>query len=98
MKHPFLCVSPDETDGGHLIGRDPRTITESEWAETAPGALVGFKAIRAKCIDCCGGNAAEVRKCVSVTCALWPLRMGRMPKGLAAHRKGETDVEEDVAQ
>lgn len=34
------------------------------------------KAIRAKCIDCCGGQRAEVRKCVSVDCPLHRYRMG----------------------
>lgn len=40
-----------------------------------------LKAIRAKCIDCSGGNKAEVRLCPSKTCPLWPFRSGhRLPK------------------
>ena len=39
------------------------------------------KAIRVKCLDCCGGNSAEVRRCASKNCALWPFRMGRKAKG-----------------
>lgn len=35
------------------------------------------KAIRLKCIDCCCGNMAEVRKCPAETCPLWRYRMGR---------------------
>ena len=35
------------------------------------------KAIRLKCIDCCGGQSAEVRKCPAVNCALWRYRMGK---------------------
>jgi hypothetical protein len=35
------------------------------------------KAIRLKCIDCCAGNMAEVRKCPAVNCPLWRFRMGR---------------------
>lgn len=35
------------------------------------------KAIRLKCIDCCCGNMAEVRKCPAVECPLWRFRMGR---------------------
>ena len=35
------------------------------------------KAIRLKCIDCCGGNMAEVRKCPAENCPLWRYRMGR---------------------
>lgn len=35
------------------------------------------KAIRLKCIDCCGGNTAEVRKCPATNCPLWRFRMGK---------------------
>ena len=97
MTHPFLMPSPDEVDGGHLVGRDPRTIKAAEWAEVLPDAQVGMKAIRAKCMDCAGDNNAEVRKCVSVSCALWPLRMGGQPRGLAEYRKGK-DAEEPESQ
>lgn len=34
------------------------------------------KAIRLKCLDCCAGNSAEVRRCPSVNCPLWRYRMG----------------------
>ena len=35
------------------------------------------KAIRLKCIDCCCGNMAEVRKCPADSCPLWRYRMGK---------------------
>lgn len=35
------------------------------------------KAIRLKCLDCCCGQSAEVRKCPSTNCSLWTYRMGR---------------------
>lgn len=35
------------------------------------------KAIRLKCLDCCCGQAAEVRKCPAESCPLWRYRMGR---------------------
>lgn len=35
------------------------------------------KAIRMKCVDCCGGNMAEVRKCPATHCPLWRYRMGK---------------------
>lgn len=35
------------------------------------------KAIRLKCLDCCCGSAAEVRKCPTKNCPLWCWRMGR---------------------
>lgn len=36
------------------------------------------KVIREKCLDC-AHCPSEVRKCVSVTCPLWPYRMGANP-------------------
>jgi hypothetical protein len=38
-----------------------------------------LRAIRAKCIDCSGGNMAEVRRCTVYRCAVYPFRMGRNP-------------------
>lgn len=35
------------------------------------------KAIRLKCIDCCAGQIAEVRKCPATNCPLWRYRMGK---------------------
>ncbi len=35
------------------------------------------KAIRLKCLDCCCGNAAEVRLCQLRRYPLWRFRMGR---------------------
>ena len=37
------------------------------------------KAIRAKCIDCCGGQKAEVKLCVCEKCALYHFRTGKNP-------------------
>lgn len=41
-----------------------------------------LKSIRAKCLDCNLGNAAEVRNCHIETCPLHPYRMGHYPKGM----------------
>ena len=38
--------------------------------------LTRAKAIRQKCLECCGWHSPEVRKCVCEDCALWPFRMG----------------------
>ena len=38
------------------------------------------KAIRLKCLDCCAGQSAEVRKCPAENCPLWRYRMGREVK------------------
>lgn len=39
--------------------------------------LTPMRAIREKCLDCCAGNSAEVRRCEIYGCTLWPYRMGR---------------------
>lgn len=42
--------------------------------------MTPLKAIRAKCLDCCGDSPTEVRECRSEkTCALWPYRFGTNP-------------------
>ena len=42
--------------------------------------LTPIKAIRIKCLDCCCGNTAEVRRCPAQNCSLHPYRMGKRPK------------------
>lgn len=75
-KSKFVQASPYEVDEGELIGIDPRDIPIAD-LQQLPGTKSPIKVIRAKCIDCCGGNATEARKCVAVTCPLWPFRMGK---------------------
>ena len=38
-----------------------------------------LKAIREKCLDCCCGQANEVKECVSAKCPLHSLRFGKDP-------------------
>lgn len=39
-----------------------------------------LKAIRAKCLDCCCGQANEVKLCpCEKTCPIWPFRLGKNP-------------------
>ena len=48
------------------------------------------RAIRAKCIECCAGSPAEVRRCHLYDCTLWPWRLGRKnPPG----ERGTTQTE-----
>ena len=37
------------------------------------------KAIRAFCIDCCGGSSNEVKLCTAPKCVLYPFRLGKNP-------------------
>lgn len=38
-----------------------------------------IRAIRAKCLDCCCGQANEVRLCPCLDCSLYPYRLGKDP-------------------
>jgi hypothetical protein len=78
----LLCPSPFAIDNGELIGRDPRELAPEDFAEAGVPLLPVMRAIRAKCLDCCGGEVAEARKCTSVACPLWPLRFGVFPSAL----------------
>ncbi len=52
------------------------------------------KAIRLKCLDCCCGNAYEVRKCEIRTCPLWRFRLleENTPKKEGVSGKNSLDV------
>lgn len=52
--------------------------------------LTPIKAIRQKCLDCVCFQAAEVRRCPSISCPLYPYRMGHRPKNTGA-AGAETD-------
>jgi hypothetical protein len=74
----YLEVSPYEADGGQKVGKLPGSVRlEQLRALGHPESPI--RAIRSKCLDCSGGASSEIRKCVAVTCALWPLRMGSNP-------------------
>ena len=38
-----------------------------------------LRAIRLKCLDCCAGQAREVRLCAANDCPLWIYRSGHKP-------------------
>jgi hypothetical protein len=46
------------------------------------------KAIRAKCLDCCGGSQSEVARCHITACSLWPFRFGKDPWRVASNPDG----------
>lgn len=50
------------------------------------------KAIRLKCLDCCCGNSAEVRRCPTGSCPLWRYRMGNEKKANAAENDSNSDA------
>lgn len=54
--------------------------------------MTPMRAIRAKCLDCCGYQQKEVRECAAKKCPLHPYRMGHRPK------MGTDTAEGDVPQ
>ena len=53
------------------------TVTGYDFREDE--TLQRARAIRMKCLECCGGNSAEVRRCEISDCTLWPWRSGSRP-------------------
>lgn len=68
-----------QDEHGQKIGRDPRDMSPEDFEQA--GIIGGpvLDAIRAKCLDCCADQRAEVAKCTAAKCALWPFRMGTNP-------------------
>jgi hypothetical protein len=65
----------EEGEDGGMVGRDPRQMTQAELQTLGHEPMSPLAALRLRCLDCCGNQPSEVRKCVSVTCASWPFRM-----------------------
>src|SRR5262245_43989997 len=74
----LLEISPFQADEGELVGKHPGDVPP-DFLSLKFRAQNPLKAIREKCLDCCCGNASEVRKCVAIDCPLWPYRMSTNP-------------------
>jgi hypothetical protein len=74
QREQFIVRQPS----GETEGRDPRRIEPDELA-TLHEPMPVLKAIRAKCLDCCCYQQAEIAKCTMINCPLWPFRMGTNP-------------------
>jgi hypothetical protein len=75
----LLEPSPYESDGGKLIGRDPRKMLAEDFARAGLEGHPLLTIIRGKCLDCVAQQESEVRKCVAVLCPNWPYRLGANP-------------------
>lgn len=62
---------------GEQSGVDPRKLSPEQLAEIGHTPRSLIKVIRAKCVECCCGGVAEVKRCTAISCHLWPLRMGK---------------------
>ncbi len=64
---------------GDEFGKDPRKLSKEQLNNLGHEAKPVLTALRERCIDCSGGNTAEVRRCTALGCPLWPFRMGTNP-------------------
>ena len=74
-----IALGTETGSDGRLIGRDPRKLGPDELRALGHAPMAPAAAIRAHCLDCCGGSSDEVRKCAAVRCPSWPFRIGTNP-------------------
>jgi hypothetical protein len=55
--------------------------------------LTPITPIRAKCLDCCCGSEAEVRRCPATSCSLHPYRMGKRPKTAGSRTPAQREAD-----
>jgi hypothetical protein len=65
-----------EKRDGWDVGRDPRQVSRDEMIAAGHKPMSPLKALRARCIDCKGGELSGVRRCAHLDCPAWPYRMG----------------------
>jgi hypothetical protein len=68
-----------EKQNGWDVGRDPREMTRAELELLGHGKKPLLRAMRLRCLDCCGEQPNEVRLCTAVHCPLWAYRMATDP-------------------
>lgn len=65
--------------GGQSVGKNPLNVAVNLLEHCGHVSAPIMKVIRKKCLNCCGYQVGEVRKCAATDCALWPYRMGKNP-------------------
>jgi hypothetical protein len=75
----WIALGTEAGSDGRRIGRDPRKMRPDELRALGHAPMAPTAAIRAHCLDCCGGSSDEVRKCVALRCPSWPFRFGANP-------------------
>lgn len=87
-------LEPDDENPRNRQGRDPRNMPLADLRALGHERVSPIRAIRLKCVDCCGGAAVEVRRCPSTDCPLWPFRMGKNVWFGKADQKNEEPTDE----
>ncbi len=57
-----IALGTETGSDGRLIGRDPRKLGPDELRALGHAPMAPAAAIRAHCLDCCGGSSDEVRQ------------------------------------
>jgi hypothetical protein len=76
---PEIVIGAEIRSDCHPVGRDPRKMEPDELRMLGHVPMTPLAALRLRCLDCCGGSADEVRRCMALTCPAWPFRMGANP-------------------
>jgi hypothetical protein len=76
---PESVIDAEITSECHPVGHDPRKMEPNELRALGHMQMTPLAALRLRCLDCCGGSADEVRKCMALTCPAWPFRTGVNP-------------------
>ena len=77
IKQPDIAEDVYEEETGPRNAKE--ALEELKSREKDYEILSPIKAIRANCLECCGGSEAEVRRCHIDTCPLHPFRFGKNP-------------------
>lgn len=79
----------NEVDGEEIESEDESLRIEGY---NGPVITSPIKAIKAHCIECCGGSYNEAKLCTATKCPLWCFRTGKNP-----YRKREMSDEQKQA-
>ena len=79
-----------------VVGFDHNTRCPNWTPTREEKILTPIKAIRAKCLDCCGGQRQEVKLCPCTDCSLHPYRMGHRPKTTDKAAENQDEEQNEV--
>lgn len=90
-------VNPKELDVDELRDVIQAPLHQDSVDDTYRAKIKNQKtAIRAYCVSCQGGSVVGVKECPSVTCVLFPFRMGKDPlRGYELPKVEEPELTED---
>ena len=81
LKEVRLCPTTECSLWLYRLGKRPTERQLEEWSETndPEEKPTPIRAIRKRCFWCCNESNKSIRLCQSITCPVWPYRMGHRP-------------------